>query len=176
MTAQEIIATLNHRGVQLIPDGTSLVAKPASRLTDADRQAIRACKAQLVALLTCENSSARQESRTAGDTVRNEPTLADRIEATWKPGEWIAYRDVGQLLTAKYAGVAMSGRVNLWLSDGALRSVVPEAVALDWAPDAAEIFERRLEVMLRVGVPEDVARVRAELCTREYFRRLRMLQ
>jgi len=46
-------------------------------------------------------------------------------------------------------------------------------VALDWCPDAAELFEERLSIMLAAGVPEDVARERAEACTLEYVDRLR---
>ncbi|MGD0949103.1 MAG: hypothetical protein ABSA52_16960 [Candidatus Binatia bacterium] len=149
MMAQALIQTLAARGVQLMPDGDGLVAKPASKLTDVDREAIRAQKAELVRLL-----------------------LVDRIAAIWKPGESLAYRDGGQLITAKYAGTTASGRVNVWLADGAVRAVLAEAVALDWWPDAAEIFEERLSIILGAGVPEEVARVRAERCTREYLDRL----
>lgn len=149
MHAQELIATLAARGVRLIPDGAGLVAKPASRLTDSDRQAIRTHKPELLRLL-----------------------LVDRIAAAWKPGEWLAYRDDDNLLTAKYAGTGADGKVNVWLADGAVRAVPAGAVALDWCPDAAEIFEERLSIMLAAGVPEEVARPRAECCTREYFDRL----
>jgi hypothetical protein len=149
MTAQALVATLVARGVRLIPDGDGLVAKPASRLTEADRQAIRTHKPDLLRLL-----------------------LLDRIEATWKPGEWLAYRDGGVVLTAKYAGISTEGKVNVWLADGAVRAIPADAVALDWCPDAAEIFEERLSIMLAAGVPEEVARPRAEHCTREYLDRL----
>jgi hypothetical protein len=129
MTVQTLIATLNARGVQLMLDGDGLVAKPASKLTDADREAIRAHKTELLRLL-----------------------LVDRISATWKPGEWLAYRDGGQLITAKYAGTTASGKINVWLADGAVRAIPAEAVALDWCPDAAEILEERLSVMLAAGL------------------------
>jgi hypothetical protein len=149
MTPAALIQTLAARGVQLMPDANGLVAKPASKLTDTDRQAIRAQKEELLRVL-----------------------LLDRIATTWKPGEWLAYRDGGQLMTAKYAGTTASGKVNVWLADGAVRAVLAEAVALDWCPDAAEIFEERLSIILGTGVPEEVARVRAEQCTREYLDRL----
>ncbi len=152
MNAQDIVETLAARGVTLIPDATGLVAKPASRLTDADREAIRTHKADLLRLL-----------------------LVDRVETTWKPGEWLAYREDGHLVTAKYAGTTAAGAVNVWLNDGALRPVPAEWVAIDWAPDAVEVLEERLCIMLAAGVDEDDARIRAEQCTREYLERLRGL-
>ena len=130
-------------------DGEDLVAKPASKLTDADRQAIRAHKDELRRLL-----------------------VLDRIETTWGLGERIAYHDGGQLLTAKYAGVSTEGKVSVWLGDGAVRAIPAEAVALNWAPDATEVFEERLSIMLEAGLPEEVARVRAEQGTCEYFDRV----
>lgn len=99
-------------------------------------------------------------------------TVLDRIEATWKPGELIAYRDGSQLVTVKYAGVGTDGKVNVWPNKGAVRAIPVEAIALDWKPDAAAVFEERLCIMLEAGVPEDVARTRAEACTREYLARL----
>ena len=150
MSAQALVATLAARGVQLIPDGEALVAKPASKLTDQDRQAIRSHKPELLRLL-----------------------LIERIGATRKPDEWLAYRDGRWLQTAKYAGVGIEGKVNVWLADGAIRAIPAEAVALDWCSDAAEIFEERLSIMLEAGMSEDVARLRAETCTREYLDRLK---
>jgi hypothetical protein len=149
MQIDALIETLSARGVKLTPDGDALVARPASRLTDADRDAIRAHKPELRRLL-----------------------LLDRIEATWKPGEWLAYREGGQLVTARYSGTSTAGTVNVWLADGGLRVITAETVALDWTPDAAETFEERLCIMLEAGVPEEVARERAEQCTRDYLNRL----
>ncbi|MGD0950043.1 MAG: hypothetical protein ABSA52_21780 [Candidatus Binatia bacterium] len=63
MTAQTLLEALTARGVQLILDGSGIVAKPASRLTDADRQAIRACKAELRRLL--EQGAAPEATRPA---------------------------------------------------------------------------------------------------------------
>ena len=48
-TVETLLASLNARGIRLIPDGNALIAQPASKLTDADREAIRAHKAGLVA-------------------------------------------------------------------------------------------------------------------------------
>jgi hypothetical protein len=65
MHAQELIATLSARGVQLMPDGDGLVVKPASKLTDAEREAIRTHKPELIRLLQpCEH-------------VASDPELAD---------------------------------------------------------------------------------------------------
>jgi hypothetical protein len=52
MTPIALVTALAARGVQLMPDGDGLVARPASKLTDADRQAIRAHKSTLIRLLT----------------------------------------------------------------------------------------------------------------------------
>lgn len=97
--------------------------------------------------------------------------LANHIANTWKPGERIAYREGGALVTAKYAGVSIRDAVNVWLADGATRAIPAAAVALDWRPPEADVFEERLSVMLNAGVPEDVARNRAAVCTREYLAR-----
>jgi hypothetical protein len=150
MTPETCLNSLNARGLRLIRDGDGLIVKPASKLTDADRQAIRQHKPELLRLL-----------------------LIERIGATRKPDEWLAYRDGGRLLTAKYAGVGIDGKVNVWLADGAIRAIPAEAVVLDWCSYAAELFEERLSIMLEAGVSEDVARVRAEACTREYLDRLK---
>jgi hypothetical protein len=51
MTAGALLDTLAQRGVKLVPDGNALIAQPASKLTDADREAIRAHKAEVLRLL-----------------------------------------------------------------------------------------------------------------------------
>lgn len=150
MTAAVLLTELRNRGASIAVVGDRLrIDAPVGVLSADLRTALAAHKADLLRLL-----------------------LLDRIEATWKPGEWLAYRDGDDLLTAKYAGTSTDGKVNVWLADGAVRAVPADAVALDWCPDAAEIFEERLSIMLAAGVPEDVARPRAEHCTREYLDRL----
>jgi hypothetical protein len=145
---EELQASIGSNG-SAAPAGRTLNIEAVREEFGADRQAIRIHEPELTRRL-----------------------FLDRIEATWTPGEWLAYHDGAQLLTAKYAGTSTLGRVNVWLADGALRAIPPEAVALDWRPDAAEIFEERLAIMLEAGVPEDMAGVRAERCTREYLARL----
>lgn len=150
MTAAVLLTELRNRGAFVAVVGDRLrIDAPVGVLSADLRTALAAHKVDLIRLL-----------------------LLDRIEVTWKPGEWLAYRDRGQLVTAKYAGIGANGKVNLWLADGAVRAVPAEAIALDWRPDAAEMFAERLFIMLDAGVPEDVARVRAEECTREYLQRL----
>ncbi|HEX7422874.1 MAG TPA: hypothetical protein VF311_03155 [Terriglobales bacterium] len=154
MTAVALLADLRNRGASIAAVGDRLrIEAPAGTVTPEMRAALAAHKSELLRLL-----------------------IIKRIEATWKLGESLAYRDAGDLLTAKYAGITADGTVSLWLADGAVRAVPAEAVAIDWCPDAAEILEERLSIMLAAGVPEDVARVRAEQCTREYFERWRVLQ
>lgn len=141
-----VLAALVRRGIRLVRDGSEVVVKPASKLTDIDREYIRAHKHKLLRLL-----------------------LLEQIGSTWRPGEWIAYRDVaGRLITVKFAGVATDGAINVWLLDGSICAVSVETIALDWLPDAAMVFEERLAIMISAGVPIDIARVRAEACTLEY--------
>jgi TubC N-terminal docking domain len=58
MDAQAIISNLAAKGVTLVPDGDSLIARPRERLTDADRGAIRQYKADLIAHLRAGIGSA----------------------------------------------------------------------------------------------------------------------
>jgi TubC N-terminal docking domain len=152
MTAAVLLTELRSRGAFVAAVGDRLhIDAPVGVLSADLRTALAVHKTELLRLL-----------------------LLDRIESSFQPGEWLAYRDAdNQLTSAKYAGTSTSGAVNVWLADGAVRAIEPEAVALDWAPDAAEVFEERLAIMLDAGVPEEKARVRAEQCTREYLARLR---
>ncbi len=56
MDAVRLIEDFRARGIRLIPEPPKLVVEPASRLTDADRQAIRALKPALMELLSPERS------------------------------------------------------------------------------------------------------------------------
>jgi|SRR5208283_3317960 len=53
MDVQELVATLASRGIRIAPDptGEKLTVEPASRLTDADRAAIKQAKPELLRLL-----------------------------------------------------------------------------------------------------------------------------
>jgi hypothetical protein len=65
MSVQSLLATLTQKGVKIFPDGDGLVVEPASKLTDAEREAIRAHKRELLQhLLACEH-------------VKNDPELAE---------------------------------------------------------------------------------------------------
>lgn len=51
MGARELVAELSRAGVALVVDGDCLVIRPASKLTDNLRAAVRAAKPELLALL-----------------------------------------------------------------------------------------------------------------------------
>jgi hypothetical protein len=51
MDAQALITDFKRRGIKLIPNPPKLTVAPASKLTDSDRAAIRAAKAELLKLL-----------------------------------------------------------------------------------------------------------------------------
>jgi hypothetical protein len=52
MDAYMLLSDFRSRGIALIPNGESLTAEPASRLSDADRAAIRQSKAELLRILS----------------------------------------------------------------------------------------------------------------------------
>lgn len=151
MNGEQILRELAGVGVSLTPtsDGLFRFRAPAGAFTPEMRRAVADHRGELLAILT-----------------------AARIESGWKPGERIAYRDAeGRLETARFAGVSVSGAVNVWTADGVLRKIPVERIDLAWEPDAADTFEERLAIMLEGGVPEQTARERAEHCTRDYLRR-----
>jgi tubulysin polyketide synthase-like protein len=53
MNITALLSDLASRHIQVISIGNKLVARPKARLTDADREAIRQHKVELLALLTC---------------------------------------------------------------------------------------------------------------------------
>ncbi len=91
MNAEALISNLAARGIVLIPDGNSLIARPRERLTDADRERIRAHKANLLAML-CGREQAeieriaqldaerREADRQAGRGYDFDPTSPSRAE------------------------------------------------------------------------------------------------
>jgi len=72
-TVESLIASLTARGIRLEPDGDALIARPASKLTDADREAIRAHKAALFARI--------RPARPITPDSR-QPLIADEVRAT----------------------------------------------------------------------------------------------
>ena len=54
---ESLIASFTARGIRLIPDGNGLIVRPASKLTDGDRQAIRANRAALFARAQTQRSA-----------------------------------------------------------------------------------------------------------------------
>jgi hypothetical protein len=79
MNVEAIIADLTQRGIRLIPDPPKLGVEPASKLTDADRKAIRAHKSELLTVL-----ANRQQPRIVTPNSRHpliEPTVRAKIES-----------------------------------------------------------------------------------------------
>jgi len=60
MDAHMLLSDFRSRGIALIPNGEKLTVEPASRLTDADRAAIRAAKAELLKLLAASGLRDRE--------------------------------------------------------------------------------------------------------------------
>jgi hypothetical protein len=93
---EALIASLNARGIRLIPDGNGLIAKPASRLTDHDRQAIRANKLALLAYLRCREVALwckedRIDATIGAAILEIEPlalALGWTYERLWNPHFW----------------------------------------------------------------------------------------
>jgi hypothetical protein len=52
MDAYTLLSDFRSRGIALIPNGEKLTAEPASRLSDADRAAIRQSKRELLRILS----------------------------------------------------------------------------------------------------------------------------
>jgi hypothetical protein len=74
MDAYQILNDLSERGILLIPDGEKLVAEPASRLSDADRAAVRQNKLDLLRILS--------RSKEASPPLRNPDALGWRQGVT----------------------------------------------------------------------------------------------
>jgi hypothetical protein len=70
MNVQALLEDLTSRGVQLTPDGDGLVVRPASKLTDSDRQAIRTHKPELLAVLNPPREGRRLDSADCGALIR----------------------------------------------------------------------------------------------------------
>lgn len=97
MNAHTLLSDFRSRGIELIPNGEKLTVEPASRLTDADRAAIRAAKSELLKLLAASGLHARQEDE------------IDRIARAdvWRPPPHTAHPAYGILETCQYYGVAL---------------------------------------------------------------------
>lgn len=68
MDAHTLLSDFRSRGIELIPNGEKLAVEPASRLSDADRAAIRAAKAELLKLL-CAAPSLRDREEDEHDRL-----------------------------------------------------------------------------------------------------------
>src|SRR5215831_5110153 len=75
MDVESLVAHFAERGIELIPDGQGLIVKPASKLTDADRQLINAHKVALTA-----RARAGRQSRELTPDSRH-PLICDVVRA-----------------------------------------------------------------------------------------------
>ena len=110
LTPAELLTELKRKGVFIEPkEGGKLVVQPADRLTDADREAIRALKPDLLRLLSglCESAHiiARQCERTetdvAADLVEQVPDLINKRKRPLSPAESI-------VATCRHHGVVLA--------------------------------------------------------------------
>jgi hypothetical protein len=69
MDAVALLSDFRSRGIRLIPNPPRLTVGPASRLTDAAREAIRAAKAELLAALAADRIAALDAQCNARDEV-----------------------------------------------------------------------------------------------------------
>jgi hypothetical protein len=80
--AQSLLSSLGQRGIQLEADEGSLIAQPASKLTDQDRELIRQLKPALLNYLRAV--ALAREAEAAGrdlvDDLREHPDLRDAPE------------------------------------------------------------------------------------------------
>jgi hypothetical protein len=92
MDAQQVLSNFRTRGIRLIPEGCSLAVEPASRLSDADRAAIRLAKEELLRILA--------------------PVPERVIEATFITARASTHND------AEFPPCPVCGQVRYWLTSG----------------------------------------------------------
>jgi hypothetical protein len=125
MTAPELLADLARQGFTLTREGDGIRVLPASRLTEADRRAIREHKPELLALLAA--------GRPWGQTAAN--ALVDLIQAARRerfgPSEWPADRGACRELRQHFDRMASA-----WVcrDRAALDSAVRDTLALIGRP------------------------------------------
>ena len=69
-------------------------------------------------------------------------------------------------------GRSLVGRGHVRPNAGYPLALLPSAIGLDLQPSSAAMFEEQLRILLEAGVPENIARVRAEQATRKHLARL----
>src|SRR5690242_8224162 len=92
MNVETLIASFSARGIRLIPNPPKLTVEPASKLTDADRAAIRQAKPELLRILA--------------------PLPERIIEATFTPAIAPTYN------AAEFPPCPVCGHVRYWLASG----------------------------------------------------------
>jgi hypothetical protein len=100
MNLEALLADFARRGIQLTPDSKGLAVRPASKLTDADREAIQGCKAELrMHLLADEALSLLRRLKCYTPPAGRVPAareIAERCAARfvlWENGERVSEAD-----------------------------------------------------------------------------------
>jgi hypothetical protein len=78
-TVESVLASLTARGIRLVPDSHGLITKPASKLTDGDREAIRAHKVALLAHARAERPTRDMAPDSRHPLIPD--TIREKIEA-----------------------------------------------------------------------------------------------
>jgi hypothetical protein len=140
MDVESLIANFTARGIQLIPDGNGLIVKPASKLTNADRQIINAHKAAL----TARARAGRQAREVTPDS--RQPVICDAvrakieaIEAKARAKGWPA-----ELLWSRAYWDLPRGLAALLDSDDDIGEVTPDYIEILKCRRDVERFMRRI--------------------------------
>jgi len=99
MDAHQLLRNFKARGIRLVPEGDKLAVEPASRLSDADRAAIRAYKPELLRILAGVRPSAV-------------------IEATFSTAR---APSSGSAVVPEFPACPRCGATRYWISRGLLR-------------------------------------------------------
>src|SRR5271166_2826003 len=130
MKAGTLLARLAERGIDVKADGTDLVVRPGSRLTDADRATIRQHKAELLAELRAHHDRGDRGDVRPADSAGEAAALLNRLRCSTLP---TGRMPVMNQLAKRLAPFALATDAPAIL--GALRDFERELVALGGAPD-----------------------------------------
>jgi hypothetical protein len=99
MNARVLVADFSRRDIRIIPDGDGLIVEPASMLTEADRQAIRAHKGELLTLLTAQLTKATTTSGATTNSADEALAILARLKGYILPsGRMLAARVIVERL------------------------------------------------------------------------------
>ena len=140
MDVHMLLSALHSRGILLIPDGEKLVAEPASRLSDADRAAIRALKPELMRILS---AAGRRQCVTPNSRSPLVPPavriLIEGIEAEARAKGWPAEL----LWNAEFWG-SPRGLAAVLDDDDTIAEVTPDYIGILKTHSSILRFQRRV--------------------------------